>query len=57
VPGLGIGPFAGGVAESLYRPADQPRDVHLREPDALCDLRLGQPVLEAHAEDLAVALG
>src|SRR5215218_7315892 len=38
------------------RAADQPRDVHLRQADALGDLRLRQSLLEAHAQDLALAL-
>src|SRR5439155_670251 len=40
----------------LERAADQPRDVHLRDPDLLRDLRLGQPLEEAQVKDRALAL-
>ena len=39
------------------RLADQAGDVHLREAHALRDLGLGQALLEAHPEDLALAGG
>ena len=45
------------LAHDAQRLADQARHVHLREPDALGDLRLRQPLLEAHAQDLALARG
>ena len=44
------------VADLLQRPPDQARDVHLRDPDLLCDLALRQPVEEAQVEDPALAL-
>ena len=54
-------PTAGGsvlvrrdlVADLLERAADQARDVHLRDPDLLGDLRLRQPLEEAQVEDRA----
>ena len=44
------------VAHLLERAADEARDVHLRDPDLLGDLRLGQPLEEAQVEDPALAL-
>src|SRR5438477_4695854 len=44
------------LADLLERAADQPRDVHLRDPHLLRDLRLGQPLEEAQVEDHALAL-
>src|SRR5689334_19151504 len=37
------------------RLADQPRDLHLRDADALADLRLRHVLGEAQAQDLALA--
>src|SRR3954451_21511385 len=50
------GPLPELVAHAIERAPDQPRDVHLRDPDLLGDLRLGEALLEAHAEDLSLAL-
>ena len=36
---------------------EQARDLHLGHPDAGRDLALGQPLVEPHRQDLAVALG
>src|SRR5918911_1309564 len=44
------------VADLLQRATDQPRDVHLRDPDLLGDLRLRQPLEEAQVEDLPLAV-
>ncbi len=44
-------------AQLRERAAQKPRDVHLRDADARRDLRLGQALLEAHRDDLALALG
>src|SRR5687767_7305971 len=44
------------LADLLERPADQPRDVHLRDPDLLSDLALRQPVEEAQVKDSPLAL-
>src|SRR5205814_6240227 len=44
------------LADLLERAADQPRDVHLRDPDLLRDLRLRQPLEEAQVQDCALAL-
>src|SRR5581483_3939033 len=44
------------VADLLERPADQARDVHLRDADLLCDLRLREPFEEPKVQDLALAL-
>src|SRR5712691_7631386 len=44
------------VADLLERAADQPRHVHLRDPDLLRDLRLGQALEEAQVQDPALAL-
>src|SRR6266480_146 len=41
----------------LERAADQAGDVHLGYAHPLGDLRLSEPVLEPHAEDLALSLG
>ena len=46
-----------GVAQRVDRAADEPRDVHLRDPDLVGDLALGQPLEEAQAQDLALARG
>src|SRR4051812_31508581 len=43
------------VTHAVERPADQPRDVHLRDPDLIGDLGLCEPVLEAHPQDLALS--
>src|SRR5436190_2091956 len=40
------------LADLLERPADQARDVHLRDPDLLRDLRLREPLEEAQVQDL-----
>src|SRR5206468_1896140 len=44
------------VADLLERAPDQPRDVHLRDPDLLSDLRLRQALEEAQVQDPALAL-
>src|SRR5207248_9534106 len=44
------------LADLLERPADQPRDVHLGDPDLLCDLGLREPAEEAQVEDLPLAV-
>src|SRR5690349_5339563 len=44
------------VANLLQRPADQPRHVHLRDPDLLRDLRLREPVEEPQVQDLPFAV-
>ena len=44
-------------AQLRERAAQQARDVHLRDADAGGDLRLRQAFLEAHRDDLALALG
>src|SRR2546421_1704910 len=44
------------AAHPLQRAADQTRDVHLRDADALRDLRLCEALLKPHAQDLALAL-
>src|SRR4051812_21143003 len=42
------------IAHTVERAPDQPRHVHLGYADLIGDLRLGEAVLEAHAEDLAL---
>ena len=42
-------------AQPRDRLADDPRDLHLRDADALADLRLREVLLEAQAQDLALA--
>src|SRR5579884_1032147 len=44
------------LADLLERPADQPRDVHLRDAHLLRDLRLRQPFEEAQVQDLPLAV-
>src|SRR4051812_5067485 len=44
------------VADLLERTADQARDVHLRDPDLLRDLRLREALEETEVEDRALAL-
>src|SRR5437764_8475595 len=44
------------VADLLERAADEPRHVHLRDPDLLRDLRLGEALEEAQVEDLPLAV-
>ena len=44
------------VPDPLEGAADQPRHVHLRDPDLLRDLRLRQPLEEAQVEDQPLAL-
>src|SRR5579883_1238944 len=44
------------LADLLERAADQARDVHLRDPDLLGDLRLCQALEEAEVEDRALAV-
>src|SRR5436190_6480024 len=44
------------LADPLERPPDQPRYVHLRDPDLLRDLRLRQSLEEAQVEDQPLAL-
>src|SRR5829696_5652398 len=48
--------LVGLVAQAADRLADQAGDVHLGDADALADLRLGQVLLEAQAEHLALAV-
>src|SRR5213076_1796430 len=43
-------------AQPGQRLADEPGDLHLRDADALGDLRLGQILHEAEVQDAAVAL-
>src|SRR6266516_7173950 len=43
-------------ADLLERPADETGDVHLRDPDLLRDLRLGQALEEAQVQDPPLAL-
>src|SRR4051794_22838571 len=50
------GARSGSCVELLEDLAQQPRDVHLREPDALADLALGQVLLHAQPEDLPLAM-
>jgi hypothetical protein len=45
------------VAQRVDRAADEPRYVHLRDPDLVGDLTLGQPFEEPQVEDLALARG
>src|SRR3954466_2136346 len=44
------------VAHRVDRAADQPRDVHLRDADGTGDLALGEALVVAQADDLALAL-
>src|SRR3954471_17005931 len=44
------------VPDLLERAADEARDVHLRDPDLLCDLGLRQPVEEPELQDVPLAL-
>src|SRR5919197_2203222 len=44
------------LADLLERAPDQPRHVHLRDPDPLRDLRLRQALEEAEVEDRPLAL-
>ncbi len=48
--------FDGDRLEALERVAQNPRDVHLRDPEPLADLPLGQLLFEAQTQDLAFAL-
>src|SRR3954465_13652769 len=50
------GSLLGGVAQAVHRLADDPRDVHLRDTDALADLGLGEVLGEAQPQHLALAL-
>src|SRR3954470_11564085 len=43
------------VAHRVDRAAGEPRDVHLRDPDGLGDLALGEALVVAQADDLAFA--
>src|SRR5579862_9290185 len=43
------------AAQQLERVAQDPRDLHLREPDALGDLGLGQAIDETQPEDRLLA--
>ena len=56
--GRAPGRAAGGdlLADLLERPADQARDVHLRDAHLRGDLRLRQAFPEAQVEDPALAL-
>src|SRR5580704_3818712 len=45
------------LAQALERPAQKPRHLHLRDPDALGYLRLGEIFSEPQEQDLALALG
>src|SRR4051794_20420110 len=51
------GSLLGGVAQAVHRLADDPRDVHLADADALPDLGLGEVLGEAQPQHLALALG
>src|SRR4029450_13441446 len=42
-------------AQSRHGLADEARDLHLRDADALADLGLGEVLLEAQAQHLALA--
>src|SRR5439155_12562577 len=44
------------LADLLERAPDQPGDVHLRDPDLLRDLRLGQAFEEPQVENLPLAV-
>src|SRR3954470_12758083 len=55
-PGAGLLVRGDLVPDLLERAADQPRHVHLRDPDLLRDLRLGQPLEEPQVQDHALAL-
>src|SRR5205823_13707853 len=44
------------LADLLQRAPDQPRDVHLRDADLLCDLRLRETFEEAQMQDPPLAL-
>src|SRR3954452_4854702 len=44
------------VAHRVDRAADEPRDVHLRDADGTGDLALGEALVVAQADDLALAL-
>src|SRR5438270_697105 len=48
--------FGGALAQARQRAADQPRDLHLRDADALGDLRLRQVLDEAQVQDAPVTL-
>src|SRR5262249_15066163 len=58
VGGLPRNFFLGGdfLADLLQRPANEPRDVHLRDADLLRDLRLRQPFEETQVEDRPLAV-
>ena len=56
-PGRWLVDLADRRAQLGQRAAQQARDVHLRDADAGRDLRLRQAFLEAHRDDLALALG
>src|SRR3954451_12474632 len=46
-----------GRGETVERPSQQARDVHLRDPDLLRDLGLREVLLEAQPQDRALSLG
>src|SRR4051812_30598000 len=48
--------LAGGILQAVDRLTDDAAHVHLADADALADLGLRQVVLEAQAQDLALAL-
>ena len=50
-------PASASLAQLRDRLADEARDVHLRDADALADLGLGEVLREAQPQDLALALG
>src|SRR3954470_16462138 len=56
-PGLANNSRVGGGAQHLDRLADEARDLHLGEPDALADLGLGHLAPEAQVQDQPFALG
>jgi hypothetical protein len=49
--------LAGHLAKVGECPAQQPRDVHLRDADLLSDLRLAEFAREAQLDDLTLAVG
>src|SRR4051794_36713006 len=54
-PGLAAALALGGRTQPRQRLADEPRDLHLGDADALPDLRLRHVLYEAQAQDLALA--
>ena len=56
LPGQRLFVLGDRLADLLERAPDQPGDVHLRDPDLLRDLRLGQALEETELEDVPLPL-